>query len=139
MPFSESFDCCLQIAGFTKRISVQLLDHGVSIDQTDRYLGTEFDIGSHLTPDNRSYPRLVDADNPVVDFVFPFLVHLQLLAIDSLNGLPVLLVPGLHLTVAPGDHLFDQIQISVDKTQLFTDRTANLFVTRFAVAGKSQV
>jgi len=90
MSFSVTFDRDLQIAGFIEGIPIQLFNHGVIIDHADRYLGAKFDIGCRLAPDNRAYPGLVDADNPVFNFMLLLLVHLPLLAINIMNGLPIL-------------------------------------------------
>jgi len=67
--------------------------------------------------------------------LFSLFEHLLLLTIYILDGLPILYLLGRQLTFGCQKRL-DQFNILTDKTQLFSDSAANLFVTRFVVAGK---
>lgn len=128
---------------FIERIPTEKLDPQESVDIAHFNLGTEFYRSILLSPDNRTYPRLAEADDAIIDPGTARFVHLTLLGIQRAdNGQSFSLPPGQGLLPFVGvvlNHTVNVLQIAPQEVKLLSLGIPNAPAGLLAALGKSVV
>ena len=141
--FPVSLHGILKGPALIEGVPTEQFDPQISVDVAHLHLGSELHRRVLLSPHDRTYPRLTEADDSVIDPVRFLLVHLPLLPIKDADDCQPLDLPGCQ-RVLPcvrmrRDDLVDDSQIPFQIIQLLPLALSDVLFVLLAILGKSVV